>query len=54
VGAGQMGTGIALVGAAKAKVNVLVSDVSQKQLDACLKFADSLVRNAFVTDCGSR
>lgn len=39
-----MGTGIALVGAAKAKVNVVVTDVSQKQLDSCLKFADSLVR----------
>lgn len=43
VGAGQMGTGIAIVSAVNAKLNVLISDVSQKQLDGAKKFAETLV-----------
>ncbi len=42
-GAGQMGTGIALVGALRAGLSVTVVDSQQKQLDSSLKFIDSLL-----------
>ncbi|KAI9683082.1 MAG: hypothetical protein M1829_005873 [Trizodia sp. TS-e1964] len=43
VGAGQMGLGIALVAALKARIPVLVADSSQVSLDKALKFADKLL-----------
>jgi len=41
IGAGQMGTGIALVASVVAKKQVLIADVSSKQVDSALKFVDS-------------
>lgn len=41
LGAGQMGTGIAIVTAAVAKKSVLVTDLSPKQIEASLKFFES-------------
>jgi len=43
VGSGQMGTGIALVSAVNAGLDVVISDVSQAQLDKSLKFCDTLL-----------
>ncbi|KAM0792111.1 hypothetical protein ACM66B_004815 [Microbotryomycetes sp. NB124-2] len=43
VGAGQMGLGIALVAARTAKVDVVVIDNSQAQLDKAKAFADKLL-----------
>ncbi|KAJ5473341.1 hypothetical protein N7475_002907 [Penicillium sp. IBT 31633x] len=43
IGAGQMGLGIALVAAQKAKVPVTLVDTSQASLDKGLKFADKLL-----------
>ncbi|KAK3994796.1 3-hydroxyacyl-CoA dehydrogenase [Cladorrhinum sp. PSN332] len=43
VGAGQMGLGIALVAATKARVPVTLVDSSQKSLDKGLAFADKLL-----------
>lgn len=43
VGSGQMGTGIAIVGAVHAKTDVLIMDVSQKQLDQSRKFTETLL-----------
>ncbi|MCJ1449973.1 hypothetical protein MMC28_000301 [Mycoblastus sanguinarius] len=43
VGAGQMGLGIALVAAQKAKVSVTLVDSSQTSLDKGMKFADKLL-----------
>lgn len=44
VGAGQMGTGIAFVGAVRAKKMVVVSDANRAQLDKSAEFVDSLLR----------
>eukprot|EP01027_Heterolobosea_sp_BB2_P017981 GEZU01025400.1.p1 GENE.GEZU01025400.1~~GEZU01025400.1.p1 ORF type:complete len:346 (+),score=149.09 GEZU01025400.1:102-1139(+) len=44
IGAGQMGTGIALVGAMHAKLDVLLMDNNQQQIDKSLKFTDSLLK----------
>jgi len=43
IGGGQMGTGIALVTAVRAKLDVVVMDVGQKQVDASMAFADKLI-----------
>jgi len=43
VGAGQMGLGIALVAAQKAKIPVTIIDTSQAAIDKGLKFADKLL-----------
>ncbi|KAB8338934.1 hypothetical protein FH972_021874 [Carpinus fangiana] len=43
IGAGQMGLGIALVAASKAKVPVLLIDNQQASIDKGLKFADKLL-----------
>ncbi|KAJ5543158.1 hypothetical protein N7535_005587 [Penicillium sp. DV-2018c] len=43
IGAGQMGLGIALVAAQKAKIPVTLIDTSQASLDKGLKFADKLL-----------
>lgn len=38
VGGGQMGSGIAYVAAANAKLNVTLVDISEKQLDKAQKY----------------
>jgi len=40
IGAGQMGTGIALIAAVVAKKHVIIADVSSKQVDSALQFVD--------------
>ncbi|KAI8906348.1 3-hydroxyacyl-CoA dehydrogenase [Gorgonomyces haynaldii] len=44
IGAGQMGIGIALVAALRAKQNVLVLDSNQSQIEKGLKFIDVLLK----------
>jgi len=43
VGAGQMGTGIAIVGALRAQMDVIIVDMSQKQLDSSVEFTKKLL-----------
>jgi len=43
IGGGQMGTGIALVTAVRAKKNVVIMDVGQPQVDASMAFVDKLL-----------
>lgn len=43
VGAGQMGSGIALVAAVKSQVDVLMTDVSEQQINSSVKFLEGLV-----------
>ena len=43
IGAGQMGTGIALVAAVQAKRRVIIMDKDAKQLDSSMKFAKKLL-----------
>jgi len=43
IGGGQMGTGIALVTAVRAKKNVVIMDVGQPQVDASMAFVDNLL-----------
>ena len=41
IGAGQMGTGIAIVGAMNAKTNVLIMDASKENLEKSQQFAST-------------